>query len=146
MPDISHQHPATKIDGTKALKWRLQGLSYQDIANRFGCTKQSVHDKLKRFKDLIEAPDDIDAFRNHEVELLDSALMTLVGDITDKQKRKKATLGNVAYAIDKLHNYKRLVQGKSTSNVMFADVSSGMQEAALKYAESMAKQLMDKGE
>ncbi len=49
-------------------------------------------------------------------------------ELLDKRKRQKATLGNVAYAVDKLNENIRLEEGKSTANVAYADMARGMED------------------
>jgi hypothetical protein len=42
---------------------------------------------------------------------------TLLRDMVDSDKRKRASLNNVAYAFQNIHNARRLESNQSTSNV-----------------------------
>ncbi len=63
----SHDHNLTdysrKIDLDKALTLRYKGLTYQEIADYFGCAKQAV---WERVSPLIQEDIDIKAFINNE--------------------------------------------------------------------------------
>jgi len=107
-----------KIDVAKALQLRLNNkLSLEAIAKQFGVSRQAIHQSLKRFTNLIKDPEIIHAYNKNDVELLKAAEFILLSDIVDKTKRQKATQGNVAYALDKIHNIRRLKEDKSTQNI-----------------------------
>jgi hypothetical protein len=64
------------------------------------------------------------AYRDNRALIFDGIESELVSLALDRDKHKKATLGNVAYALDKVYNINRLEQNKSTQNL---NVSSMIQ-------------------
>lgn len=118
-----------KINVADALKLRIVNhLSYQEIADKYGVTKQAVFDALTRFQRFIDNPETIKAYREHKTDLLDVVEMTMLEDMLDQEKRKKATLGNTAYALTQVFNANRLEKGQSTSNIAYQDISAKLQE------------------
>jgi len=110
--------PTTTVDISKALKLRLQHhLSYDMIAEQLGIGKSTLHKALKPFLDLIDNPEAISGFNANKAAILEGAQVSLLSDLVDKDKRKKATLGNVGYVLDKLDGMIRLERGQSTSNI-----------------------------
>lgn len=110
--------PDTSLNVGKALKLRLRhGLSYDMIANQLGCSKTSAYNILKPFEKLVENPEATQAFRENKADILESAQLSLITELLNKDKRKKATLGNVGYVLDKLDGMIRLDRGQSTANI-----------------------------
>lgn len=106
------------IDVTKALKLRLEkGLSYDEIGKIFGVTGQAVYQRLNSFKKYIDNPEIIQAFNENKVNILTVVEQELVSNLLAPDKVKKASLNNIAYALQNVSNINRLEQGKSTSNV-----------------------------
>jgi hypothetical protein len=91
--------------------------TYQEIADHFGCAKQSVHEALKPFTNIMKSHGELKTFRDNQVALLESLLGNLTADISDPDKRKKASLNNTAYAYDRIFNSLRLLKGESTENI-----------------------------
>ncbi len=107
------------VDVSKALTLRLRnGLSYQNIANQFGVTKQSVHNALKPFIKLLRHPEHRETYKANKADLLEGVEMLLVSDLADPGKRQKASLNNTAFAADKVHSMVRLERDQSTQNVL----------------------------
>ena len=126
-----------RIDVKKAFMLRyLNGLSESEIARRFQVARQSVNKALKPFQAIIEQHDAGQAFRENKPIILDAVEMDLVSLLTDKSKRKKATLGNVAYALDKINNINRLERGLSTAIVERVDLT-GEERDEIRRLEAM---------
>lgn len=127
------QQPGTrknhKVDVASALKMRLvKKMSYQEIADRFGCNKSTVHIAIKRFENIMKEPEEIEAYRQCKSELLDAAEMTILEKIVDTETIAKASLNNAAYAFAQLHNAGRLERGKSTQNVDMRQLTMSLSE------------------
>ena len=106
-----------KIDINLAIQYRYKNqLTYQDIADRFGVTRQAIEQRLARVTKLIGDPEENQAYDNNRAYFLNGIERQLLNQIVDKNKIKKATLGNVAYAVDKVNNILRLERGQSTLN------------------------------
>jgi len=107
-----------------ALKLRLvNNFTFQQIADKYGVTRQAVHRKLKRLIKIIGEPDLNRAFAERRVELLTGVERILIQNLVDSDKLKDASLNNVAYAYKEIHNARRLEQGESTENIsIHADI------------------------
>ena len=103
---------------------RMAGASYPDIASVFGVSKQAVCQAVKPLIDKIGDTGQLRAYQSHKADVLEGAQLALVGDLIDKDKRKKATLGNVAYAVRNLNDMIRLERDQATSNVAVAHLDA----------------------
>lgn len=107
-----------KIDIEKALKLRiLNNYTYQQIGDYFGVSKQSAHERLRKFTKFIEDPTAIIAYRDNKGALLEAVELELLVALADPGRLQKATTGNVAYAIDKINNALRLERNQPTAHV-----------------------------
>jgi septal ring factor EnvC (AmiA/AmiB activator) len=69
------------------------------------------------FVNVMKDKGELETFKAHQVDLIESLLGTLTADMADPEKRKKASLNNVAYAYDRIFNALRLIKGESTVNI-----------------------------
>jgi hypothetical protein len=109
-----------KIDVAKALKLRVQGNTYEEIASVLGVTAQGVYQALNKFEQfLTEAgqPGLLQAFQDNRSSLLNAMEMRMMRSLVDEDAISKASLNNRAYAFEKIHQARRLEEGKSTENV-----------------------------
>jgi hypothetical protein len=109
-----------RIDVAKALKLRVQGNTYEEIAAVFGVTAQGVYQALNKFEQfLTEAgqPGLLQAFQDNRSSLLNAMEMRMMRSLVDEDAISKASLNNRAYAFEKIHQARRLEEGKSTENV-----------------------------
>src|SRR3990167_5977788 len=113
--------PKPRIDVARALKLRLQGLSYAEIGKTLGgFAAPSVFEALVKFSKLIDQPELITAYREHEAELLDSVRLRIISslpnDLDRKGKRALSGYQKVGmYGI--LFDKMRLLRGESTNNI-----------------------------
>lgn len=118
---MANNLPKPRIDVAKALKLRLQGLSYADIGQTLGgFAGPSVFEALAKFAKLIENPELIQSFRDQEPELLDAVRMRIISslpyDLDRKGKRALSGYQKVGmYGI--LFDKTRLLRGESTVNL-----------------------------
>lgn len=119
--------PKPIIDVMYALKLRLEsGLTYKQIAKQLGCSHQAIAKQLAKFKDLLDNPEAIRAYEANRPKLYSAAEMLILEKMVEPGVLKKATLGNYAYALDKMYQINRLEQGKSTSNVAYQDITQDL--------------------
>jgi transcriptional regulator with XRE-family HTH domain len=129
---------ARKFDTAKALELRLKkGLSYADIGKYFGCSRQAIEQGLSKYTKLLHDNLDIEAYEVSKADILSNVELTLLNDLVDTEKREKATLGNVAYAIDKINNINRLQRGQATSNVQYLDLTASLDDIRRQKAQLM---------
>jgi len=119
-PDINR----SKIDLEKAIDYRLKGLTYQDIADIFGCAKQSVHERLQK---VIPNVEDVAAYDKHKAKVLSAKELLILNNLTI-DSIKKAPLAAQATAYGILFDKRQLHEGKATANVAHADITRDLQE------------------
>ena len=119
----------TKVDVAKALQLRhTNGLTDSQIAVQFGCSRQAVQQALKRFNNIMLPASELEAYQDKKAGILESVEATLVCDLIDTDRRKKASLNNTAYALAQVANMTRLEKGLATSNVAYVDLTSSLEE------------------
>ncbi|MGA3279896.1 MAG: hypothetical protein ABSD50_02800 [Smithella sp.] len=108
---------ARQIDIGEAIQLRLiNRLTFQQIAYKYGVTRQSIQQRIKAFIDILGDPEISKAYEENRAKVMTNIERVLAGEMLDKKKLKKATTGNIAYAIDKIHNVIRLERNQSTGN------------------------------
>ena len=108
------------VDVGRALNLRLDNkLSYQKIATILGCAKSSVWFALKPFLQLIENPQQVEAYRDNKPVLLNALEMRLATEMLDAEKLKSASLNNVAYAFGQVSQQAHLAAGEATQNIQY---------------------------
>jgi hypothetical protein len=107
------------IDVKKALKLKLLGNSYQEIADILGCSKQGVHQALTKFETFLDGVNqgDLNAYSEERRSILNSAEMTLLRAVVDSEAIKKAPLAARVMAFGTIYDKRRLEEGKSTENL-----------------------------
>lgn len=112
----------TRIDTGKALELRLKGLSFAQIGKLAGgMSKQAIEQRLSKFTRLLDNPEAVSAFRQHEAELLDAVRSSLITSLADDLRVKKGKgklsgyqkVGMYGILFDKM----RLLRNESTANV-----------------------------
>ena len=132
---------SSRINIAEALKLRLVNhLSYQEIADRYGVAKSAVYQALKRFLAILAEPDELEAYKNHKVDLLSSAEMKLLERLVNDEVMEKASLNNVAYAFKQLFDSGRLELGKSTGNINILEVTATIEDL-MRQADSLRRSL-----
>ena len=108
----------TPIDVSQAFKLRVVNkLAYSEIAKQLNCSKSGVYDALQPFLKLIDNPEEVQAYTSNKEFVFNALEWELVKDLTDEDKRKKASLNNTAYAFNTVAQQNRLEQGKATANI-----------------------------
>ena len=114
----------TKVDAGKALQLKQRGFTYQEIGDRMGASDSAVCTAIQRLMTSLPDPESVKAYEEQRPTLLTAAEMLLVQDITDIDKRAKASLNNVGYALTQVSNLRRLEQGKATSHVAILQLAA----------------------
>ncbi|OGU70148.1 MAG: hypothetical protein A3H45_10505 [Ignavibacteria bacterium RIFCSPLOWO2_02_FULL_55_14] len=121
MPGTNLVPDRGKWDVARAFKLKLQGLSYQEVADLVGRSKSTVVQALKDFKALLDDPDKVRTFQENEASILDAARMALITSLptevaVKKGKRALSPYQKVGmYGI--LFDKTRLLRGESTVNL-----------------------------
>ncbi len=107
-----------KIDLIECWRLRVKNkLTYQEIADHFGCAESSVIRACQRLAELIPDPASVDAYRGVKAEILEGVEQQLLASLIQPEKLKKASTNNVAYAYQQVANQLRLEKGQTTGNI-----------------------------
>lgn len=135
MPESPPERSTAPLDVNKAVELRLvRGLTYQEIADKLGVPKTTVFDRVSKILGLLDNPELNKSYANNRVEALNAAERVIFANLTDPAKLEKASLNNVAYAFQQIHNARRLEAGLATENV---DIH-GQYEAYIRRREAKA--------
>jgi hypothetical protein len=122
--------PDKPVPIEKLLKWRKQGLSYEEIGNMVGRSKQAVHQRLQPYKDAIE---NLPAFKENRADIFAIHQQRLLNSLTDDDI-KRIPPGSRFTGVGILYDKERLERGESTANV---SVLSSRLDAARKRIEDV---------
>jgi transcriptional regulator with XRE-family HTH domain len=104
-------------------------LSINKIADLMGYSKQYVSTTLRSFSDLLPNPEILKTYEHNRASILSYAELNLLRDVTDDDKRSKASLNNTAYALDKIAMLRRLEEGKNVAGGVTVNIEIAYQEA-----------------
>ena len=96
---------------------KVNKLTNAQISSLIGYSPQYISKVLKDFKDLLVDPRILDTYDHNRKDILDGIELKLLDDLVDEDKRQKASLNNVAYAMTQVSQLRRLESGQSTSNI-----------------------------
>jgi predicted DNA-binding protein YlxM (UPF0122 family) len=101
------------VDTSKALSLRLENnLSYQQIADIQGVSKQAIHAALKELLPTEET----NVYKNQRADILANLQTKIIKSIDDADI-KKAPFGSRILAMAQLIDKERLERGQSTENI-----------------------------
>jgi len=119
-----------KLDLGEVIKLRdVSGLSFDKISAITGYAKPYIHRAYTEFKSLLKDSDLTNVFNENRVNILSSIELNMLQDLGDEDKRKKASLNNVAYAFNQIHTARRLEEGKGTAGGVTVNIEIAYQEA-----------------
>lgn len=102
-----------KIDLHKAIELRLKGLSYEDIAKHFNCSKPAVFERLQPY--IGGRNIDINEFKKNRADLLAWKQAQTLAALTSEDI-EKANPRDKAIIFGTLYDKERLERGQSTTN------------------------------
>ncbi len=125
MPDTNDIEPFDKrtkngkpIDLKKVLSLKIEkGMTNVEIAAIVGYSKQYISKILSKFEPMLQHPEILHTYDGNRTHVLNSIELSLLDDLVDEDRRKKATLNNTAYAFSQIQNARRLESGQTTENV-----------------------------
>ena len=105
-----------KLDKAKALKLKLKGHTYRQIATMTGCTASTVHKAIAPVLNNMHSKQELEEFRTRQVDVLDSITLRTLQSITDTDYQKASLLQKTTAACQ-LIDKQRLISGQTTANV-----------------------------
>ncbi len=140
IPDIDRDYPPTKINLSEALKFRYQNkLSYREIGERYGVSAQAVHERLSKFSKLLLDPDESEAFKDREVEIVRSVRLKLLEGMLDPEKIKAGSINNLAYAQSQLFRDESVLTGRPTDIYDSFSVTANLEDLQKREQELLKK-------
>lgn len=133
--------PISSFDVQRAIKLRLQGLSYQEIGDLLGVTKQAIHYRLHKQFGNDESIEEFRAFKNNKDSYLEWIQHRIAASIDDddiKTMKNKRGLTDLAILEDKI----RLIRGQSTENISVNALQMSLEDLERKRQELLS-QLVD---
>ena len=110
--------PESKVDLAAALRMRIHdGLTYAQIGERFGVGESAVRSRLARFLYLCDEAGDLQAYRKQKTEVFETLEHAIITRLWAEIQNGRASVGDLARALDTVSKHVRLLQGQSTSNV-----------------------------
>ncbi len=107
-----------KIDIALAVRLRIKdGLTYQAIADRFACSEAAVRQALGRFLYLCDAPEQLETYRQQKVGVFETLEHALIERLLYEVVQGRASVGDLARALDVVSKHVRLLAGQSTANI-----------------------------
>jgi len=110
-----------KRNTIEALELHNNGVSCEKIAKLQGVSKATIVRDISKLTELMPDNTVLDNLDKHKISLLKATLYNMLSGLNESDKMEKASLNNVAYALTQIHTALRLEEGKSTSNVSYAD-------------------------
>lgn len=106
-------------DAKKAEILTLKARGYPNavVAREAGVEASSVTRLLAQYSGLMQELENVERFRDGKADLLDAAQLRVLKSLVDASKLDKASLNQVAYAMDVLYKSNRLERNQSTANV-----------------------------
>ena len=100
-----------------------QGLTYQQIADKYNVSAQAISDRIKRFKSIPQDPEYISAYKSSRADVF-AALQIRILDSIEEDDLKKAPLQSKMWSVGVLYDKERLETGQSTQNIGVNEVRS----------------------
>lgn len=105
-----------KLDLSACLKDRYHHrMTFQQIADKYGVAKQSVHEKLRAFTEQLGDPEELRAFQDIEADI-QSAVKRRISSKLLTVDLDKASARDLAVTYGVIYDKNRLQTGQSTSN------------------------------
>jgi predicted DNA-binding protein YlxM (UPF0122 family) len=120
-----------KLDGLLDTAYLLRmryakKMSYAEIGKQYGVSAQAIHQRFQTI-DKIFNPEKIQEYESEKPNILSGIETVLLHKILDEGKLEKASINNIAYALQNINNINRLHRGQSTSNHVNLNVELGDQ-------------------
>ena len=105
---------------SKIIELRKRGLTYKEIGNILGCTRQNIELRLRPFKAEIEA---LPSFKEQKADVLAVFQQKILNSLTPGDI-KSMPVGSRLTGFGILYDKERLERGQSTENISYADMEA----------------------
>ena len=102
----------------EALRLRVvHGMTYPEIAKKYGTSKQRVHQQLQPFLKLTGDPETLKTYQENRATFFDGLSLKLLKQALTSGVIDRANLGEISTSIERLYKLMRLETNQSTENV-----------------------------
>lgn len=105
-----------RINVAKAIRHKLQGKSYQEIADNQKTSKSAIFSSIAPILKQLADPSIVDQYRKDQAQIMDGLAARTVASITDEDFTK-ATLQQKVTSVGILTDKSRLIQGQAAPTV-----------------------------
>ena len=122
--DLSADVREDPIPISRLIELRKKNLSYNEIAELVGRTKQTVH---KRLQPYVEDINNLQSFKDHRADILAVHQARLLNSLTPDAIKECSPYQRVGmFGI--LYDKERIERGMSTQNIAYADYSAKLSD------------------
>ena len=126
-----------------AILYKLQNkLSYKEIEKQTGIPKSTIHGKIQDIVAFFD-PEKIKRYEDKKGDMLSGAEMMILAKMMDNSKFKKASINNLAYALQNVNNINRLHRGQATAILDSIDNVIDRVERKLRKAIDVTPEVQD---
>lgn len=118
-----------RVDIKKAVKLHNQGVSQSEIARTMHVTPSAVNQALKEFNAALASREELEAYRNNELDLYDSFIVKYGRHALTDQVVKKTSGAAAGLLVFQAHTNRRLITGQTTQNVGVVGFLNAMHES-----------------
>lgn len=94
-----------------------RGLTLEELAERAGLAKSTVHERIQRFNELVPDAGTIQSFRDRRADVMDGLMIKLLARASDPDAINKMTPYQCVGSFGLLYDKMRLETGKSSANI-----------------------------
>ena len=98
------------------LKLRIQGKTFQQIADIYKKSKQAIHQQIQGLYEYLDK-DQLQAFRERKIDILDALEHKFLSEAVKPSRMKRASSRDMVVNYGIISDKNRLEQGKSSMNV-----------------------------
>lgn len=119
------------ISDKAVIELRIQGLTCEEIGQKFGVTRQAISKRLKSAFRALDK-DQIAEYKRNRVAFLEDLEAAVLLELGNPDKLEKASANNLAYVYTQLHTSRRLEARLSTANLSLAAIVAAVEAPAKK--------------
>lgn len=122
LPVLTYEHKDIPI--ARIIELRNKQLTYQEIANLLGCTKENICQRLRPYKQTI---DNLKSVKEHRADTLTVVSSSILNSLTEEDIKKSSAYQKVGM-FGVLYDKERLERGQVTEITGHAHISGTIQD------------------
>ena len=114
-------------------------LTFEQIGDLQGCTKQGAHKAFQRFVSELLPTDQLKTFEEAKPQLMSAVQQKLLATVGDEEKIAKMSVRDAAVAFGIIFDKQRLATNQSTSNISLLSKLISQADHGLFHVEQQAQ-------